>query len=71
MPLGSEELHSEVAEPTIMLLHGRPSWRLHKRRIGGTEEIANDDAADAITDAGTALQGTLTAPGCSGNALGL
>jgi hypothetical protein len=34
------------------------------------KEIASGNADDAITDAGTALQETLTALGCNGNSLG-
>ncbi len=71
IPLESEELHTEVIEPAIRLLHGRPD-------LGAAEdayrkalrEISDGDAPDAITDAGRALQATLTALGCTGNALG-
>jgi hypothetical protein len=71
VPLSSDELHVEVVEPTLRLLHGRKDLdKAHEAYLKALKEISNDDAPDAITDAGTALQETLTALGCTGNALG-
>jgi hypothetical protein len=71
VPLSSDELHVEVVEPTLRLLHGRKDFdKAHEAYLKSLKEISNDDAPDAITDAGTALQETLTALGCQGNQLG-
>jgi hypothetical protein len=67
----SQEMHKAVVAPTLYLLHSQP-------RFAGAEtayqkslkELRNRDAADAITDAATALQEVLTALGCDGGALG-
>jgi len=71
VPLSSDELHVEVVEPTLRLLHGRKDLdKAHDAYLKALKEISNEDAPDAITDAGTALQETLTALGCQGNQLG-
>ena len=67
----SRELHEAVMVPTLRLLAGR-------RDLGNVEtayrealdQIAKGKSGNAITDAGTALQETLLALGCDGNALG-
>jgi hypothetical protein len=67
----SREMHVEVVEPTLKLLAGRSDLRkVEIAYHNALHEIADDKASDAITDAGTALQETLQALGCSGNALG-
>jgi hypothetical protein len=71
VPFSSKELHEAVVSPTLKLLTGRPD--LHKVEFAyrsALEEISAGKPANAITDAGTALQETLSALGCSGNALG-
>ena len=69
--LESEELHAAVVAPTLRLLSGRADFegveRTYQKAI---MELAASHADDAITDAGTALQETLTVLGCSGNSLG-
>lgn len=67
----SKELHQEVVEPTLRLLPGRPGWNTVEAAYqAALREISSGDPADAITDAGTALQEALTLLGCQGNALG-
>ena len=71
IPLAAEELHAAVVDPTVRLLYGRPKLeQAHDSYLKALKEISSDDAPDAITDAGTALQETLVALGCKGNALG-
>jgi hypothetical protein len=71
VPLDSEVLHVEVVEPALRLLHGNAQLAgAHESFMKALKEISNSDAPDAITDAGTALQETLVALGCHGNALG-
>jgi hypothetical protein len=71
VPLSSEEMHVEVVEPVLVLLHGHPEYEsAYTAYLKALKEIAANDAPDAITDAGTALQEILTALGCRGNALG-
>lgn len=69
IPLGSDELHAEVVAPALRLLVGTRYKRAHVAYLGAIKEIPADPA-NAITDAGTALQETLEALGCEGNALG-
>lgn len=67
----SKELHQEVVEPTLRLLPGRPDWeKVEAAYLAALREISGGNPADAITDAGTALQEALTLLGCQGNALG-
>jgi hypothetical protein len=67
----SREIHEEVVVPTLQLLAGRPDLaRVESAYQAALGEISKGEPANAITDAGTALQEMLTALGCSGNALG-
>ncbi len=71
VPRESLEMHESVVIPVLTLLGGR-------RGFDGAEtayqkalsELHTGSPDDAITDAGTALQETLVALGCSGNSLG-
>jgi hypothetical protein len=69
VPFKSDELHREVVEPVIRLLIDKRFEKAQAAYISAIKEIAVDPA-DAITDAGTALQETLEALGCKGAALG-
>jgi hypothetical protein len=67
----SKELHQEVVEPILRLLSGRPGWdKVEKTYQDALREISRNAPADAITDAGTAVQEALTLLGCEGNSLG-
>lgn len=67
----SREMHVEVVAPALTLLCGRQGWELAEKAYqDALREISQGAAADAITDAGTALQEALTAAGCEGNQLG-
>lgn len=69
--LSSLELHQEVVAPAVSLLAGRADLeKVERSYMKALEEISKGDAADAITDAGTALQEMLNSLGCGGNALG-
>jgi hypothetical protein len=71
VPLESLELHEGVVAPAQTLLAGRRDLDgAEKAYRSALNEIAEGRPSDAITDAGTALQETLTAMGCDGNALG-
>lgn len=71
VPFESREMHTDVVAPTLHLLAGRPDLeRAEKAYQDALKEISTGTAADAITDAGVALQETLEALGCDGNALG-
>jgi len=71
VPLGSEVMHAQVVEPTLVLLHGKPEFvNAEKSFRDALEELTSGKPDDAITDAGTALQEALTAVGCKGNTLG-
>jgi hypothetical protein len=65
----SDELMQEVVEPALRLLAGETFAGAHAAYLGALKELGKD-AANAVTDAGTALQETLTVLGCKGNALG-
>lgn len=68
--LKSEELHAALVEPALRLLHeGRftPVDAIYRKAL---DELSKGDGPDAITDAGTALQGLLEALGCEGDQLG-
>lgn len=69
VPIESDELHRKVVVPTLRLLVGVQFEKAHTAYLDALRELASDPA-NAITDAGTALQETLTALGCQGNALG-
>lgn len=67
----SKELHQEVVVPVLRLLAGRKDLnRVESAYQAALAEISKGEAANAITDAGTALQEMLSALGCIGNALG-
>jgi hypothetical protein len=69
--LSSEELHVNVVSKSLRLLSGRPGFdKVEVAYQNAILEISNGNPDDAITDAGTALQETLTALGCSGSSLG-
>lgn len=70
VPFASRELHVEVVEPVLRLL-SQPGWeRIERSYQSALSEIAAGDGADAITDAGTALQEALLHLGAEGNQLG-
>lgn len=70
VPFASRELHVEVVEPVLRLI-ATPGWeRIEKSYQNALSEIARGDGADAITDAGTALQEALMHLGADGNQLG-
>ncbi|WP_157606327.1 hypothetical protein [Phycicoccus sp. Soil802] len=69
IPIGSDELHTEVVAPALRLLVGAQFSKAHAAYLDALKEIPASPA-NAITDAGTALQEVLTAVGCAGNALG-
>lgn len=70
VPFASRELHVEVTQPVLRLL-ATPGWeRVEMAYQNALSEIARGKGADAITDAGTALQEALTHLGASGNQLG-
>jgi hypothetical protein len=69
--LESEELHVAVVAPALRLLSGRKGFeKVEIAYRNAIEELLDERPDNAITDAGTALQETLTALGCQGNALG-
>jgi hypothetical protein len=69
--LESEELHVAVVAPALRLLSGRAGFdKVEVAYRDAIKELSDGKPDDAITDAGTALQETLTALGCSGNSLG-
>jgi hypothetical protein len=71
VPFSSRELHVAVVDPALRLLTASPRWEGVERSYRkALEALSRDDAAGAITDAGTALQEALILLGCSGNALG-
>lgn len=71
VPIQSHEMHNEVVEPTLYLLHAQPPFaNAEKAYQKALEEMRNRDPGDAITDAATALQEMLAALGCEGNTLG-
>jgi hypothetical protein len=68
----SREMHVEVVRPTLTLLGGdRRFVAVESAYQSALHELGDAaSAADAITDAGTALQEMLRALGCEGNAIG-
>ncbi|WP_111509551.1 hypothetical protein [Mycobacterium kyogaense] len=71
VPIDSHEMHDSVVVPTLYLLNSQPRFAGAERAYqNALRELRNQDAADAITDAATALQEVLTALGCEGGALG-
>jgi hypothetical protein len=65
----SDELHQAVVEPTLRLLVDSRFGDAHTAYLNALKEISTGNAGDAITDAGTALQLSLTALGCQGDVL--
>lgn len=72
IPFESKEMHSAVVAPTLRLLSQSPGdWvDVESAYQDALREISEDNPADAITDAGRALQAALEASGAKGNALG-
>lgn len=66
----SSELHEAVLEPALRLLHDPRFAAADQSYRKALEELSRGDGADAITDAGTALQEVLTTVGCEENQLG-
>lgn len=69
-PFESKELHQQVIEPVMTLLHDPKFHKAERAYQHALEEVTGGKSGDAITDASTALQETLTALGCTGNSLG-
>lgn len=70
VPFASKELHTEIVVPTVRLLSGRVGWeKVESAYQDALGEIADGKPADAITDAGTALQEAFATLGCEGNTL--
>jgi hypothetical protein len=70
VPVESKEMHQAVVEPALQLLHNPKFAKAEKAYRHALEELSKGTPGDAITDAGTALQETLTTLGCDGNSLG-
>ena len=70
VPFESREMHVAVVEPTLRLLAGRADWDGVELAYRNALHEIGTDPADAVTDAGTALQVALEQLGCGGNALG-
>lgn len=66
----SDELHVEVVEPALRLLVGSQYESAHDACLAALKEVTGGEPANAITDAGTALQETFSALGWSGHSLG-
>jgi hypothetical protein len=69
-PLKSKELHQALVEPAMKLLHDPRFPKAEQAYQDALGEVARGKPGDAITDAGAALQETLTALGCEGKTLG-
>jgi hypothetical protein len=70
VPFESKEMHQEVAVPALRLLHESRFSKADQSYRDALRELAEGHPADAITDAGTALQEVLTELGWEGNSLG-
>jgi hypothetical protein len=71
VPFQSREMHVEVVEPVLRLLRNGKQWdKSESAYRDALRELAEGHPDDAITDAARALQETLLALGCDGNALG-
>jgi hypothetical protein len=66
----SRELHAEIVEPVLRLLGDLSGWEEVETTYQKALREIGVDPGDAITDATTALQVTLTKLGCKGNSLG-
>lgn len=70
VPFASRSMHREVVEPVVRLL-AEPGWeRVEKSFQDALSELSRGKGANAITDAGTALQEALIFLGADGNQLG-
>ncbi len=64
-------LHALVTKPVLTLIGNSPKWEpVESAFHNALREISEGHAADAITDAATALQETLQILGCDGKTLG-
>lgn len=71
VPRSSFELHSEVIAPALQLIQANGDFRgVEAAYAAALKEIAERNPADAITDAGTALQEMFNALGVTGKVLG-
>lgn len=72
IPRSSSFMHATIVEPVLALTAGRPELRSVEQAFQKalTEMKPGGDPADAITDAGTAVQEMFEAAGAKGNALG-
>jgi hypothetical protein len=70
VPFSGDPVYAATIEPTIRLLIDRRFDGAQAAFLKALREIQDGEADDAITDAGTALQETLTALGCQGDVLG-
>lgn len=70
IPRTSQELHAEVVEPTLRLLHRDGRFAAVEAAYQSALREIVVDPSDAITDAGTALQELLEELGFDGNSLG-
>lgn len=70
VPFASRELHVEVVQPVLRLLATSGWERVEASYQDALSEIARGSGANAITDAGTALQEALVQLGASGNQIG-
>lgn len=69
--LSSQELHTEVVAPALRLLSGRAGWQNVERAYQqALRELADGRVDNAITDAGSALQESLSCAGAQGRSLG-
>lgn len=70
VPFTSRELHVEVVQPALALL-ANPGWAdVELAYRAALAELSRGEGANAVTDAGTALQVALEKAGATGNALG-
>jgi hypothetical protein len=71
IPFSSLEMHVSVVQPALSLLASGEGWEsVETAYRSSLAELSKGEAADAVTDAGTALQEALKLLGCEGNALG-
>jgi hypothetical protein len=70
IPFTSRELHVEVVQPALILLAAEGWSDVELAYRAALAELTRGHGADAVTDAGTALQVALEKLGAQGNALG-
>lgn len=70
VPFASRELHVEVTQPALRLLATAGWERVETSYQNALSELARGEGANAITDAGTALQEALILRGAEGNQIG-